>query len=153
GSRSESLGGLSRFDRVTRHLHRYRDQGSATPKEPTTFVEDRSGTVWIGFYDGGLAGVHGEQGLLLGEDAGVPPGMITALHIDTANRLWLATNRSGVARIDDPSATSPRFVRYTTSTGLGSDNVRCITDDPQGRIYFGTVRGVDRLDLTTGRVR
>jgi signal transduction histidine kinase/streptogramin lyase len=153
GTRSESLGGLSRLDRVTGRLHRYLDRGDATPKEPTAFAEERSGTVWVGFYDGGLARIHDERVLLFGEAAGVPPGMITALHVDAANRLWLATNRSGVARVDDPLARTPRFVRYTTSTGLGSDNVRCITEDRQGRIYFGTVRGVDRLDLTTGRVR
>jgi ligand-binding sensor domain-containing protein/signal transduction histidine kinase len=153
GTRSESLGGLSRWDRATGRIHRYLESGVSTPKEPSAFAEDRSGNLWVGFYDGGLARVRGDQVLLLADDAGVPPGMVTALHVDGANRLWLATNRSGIARADDPSAARPRFVSYTTSNGLGSDNVRCITEDRQGRIYFGTVRGVDRLDLTTGRVR
>lgn len=153
GTRSESLGGLSRWERATGRIHRYLDSGSMTPREPTAFAEDRSGNLWVGFYDGGLARVRGDRVSLLPDDAAVPSGMITALHVDAANRLWLATNRSGIARVDDPSAADPRFVTYTRSSGLSSNNVRCITEDRQGRIYFGTVRGVDRLDLTTGRVR
>jgi ligand-binding sensor domain-containing protein/signal transduction histidine kinase len=153
GTRSESLGGLSRLDRRTGRIHRYLDRGDQNVGEPTAFGEDRSGNLWVGFYDGGLARVRGDHILSFREDAGVPSGMITALHVDAANRLWLATNRSGVARVDDPAAIRPRFVTYTTSNGLGSDNVRCITEDRQGRIYFGTVRGVDRLELATGRVR
>jgi ligand-binding sensor domain-containing protein len=78
---------------------------------------------------------------------------ITALHVDAANRLWLATSQSGVARVDVPSAERLRFTIYKTSNGLGSDNVRCITEDRQGRLYFGTAKGVDRLDPTTGRVK
>jgi signal transduction histidine kinase len=129
-------------------------QGDETmPREPTAFAEDRSGNLWVGFHDGGLARVRGRQVTYFTAEAGVPAGVITALHVDGANRLWLATSHSGIARIDNLANDGVRFARYTTVDGLGSDNVRCITEDRQGRIYVGTARGIDRLDLATGRVK
>jgi len=66
--------------------------------------------------------------------------------------LWIATD-SGVVRLDDPQAERPRFVAVTTADGLASNRVSCITEDNVGRMYFGTVRGLDQLDLQTKRVR
>src|SRR5262249_43025321 len=36
---------------------------------------------------------------------------------------------------------------------LASNTVWSITEDDAGRIYFGTERGLDQLDLTTGHIR
>jgi len=59
----------------------------------------------------------------------------------------------GLARIDDPSAAQPAFARLTTADGLSTNVLFCITEDDQGRLYIGTGRGVDRLDLVTGNVK
>src|SRR5205085_12625772 len=40
-----------------------------------------------------------------------------------------------------------------TAQGLSSANTRSVVEDERGRIYIGTVRGVDRLDLDTGHVK
>jgi signal transduction histidine kinase len=55
--------------------------------------------------------------------------------------------------VDDPTTENPRFLKYTVANGLASDQVTCVTEDPQGRIYVGTARGLDRLDLHTDRFR
>jgi signal transduction histidine kinase len=61
--------------------------------------------------------------------------------------------QNGVSRIDDPGAARPRFVSYTTAEGLSSNQVQCITEDKWGRVYFGTSRGLDRLDPATGHIK
>jgi signal transduction histidine kinase len=79
--------------------------------------------------------------------------MIRDLHVDHSGRLWVATSRGGVARIDDPAAEHPRFVTYTTVQGLASDQATCVVEDQQNRIYIGTPQGVDRLDPTSGHIK
>jgi hypothetical protein len=46
----------------------------------------------------------------------------------------------------------PQFVRFTTGAGLSTDWANAITGDLNGRIYVGTVHGVDRIDPNTGRI-
>ncbi|MBK8340703.1 MAG: hypothetical protein IPK99_12235 [Flavobacteriales bacterium] len=38
------------------------------------------------------------------------------------------------------------FVQYTTEDGLAQSQVRCIAQDAQGFLWFGTLGGVSRFD-------
>jgi signal transduction histidine kinase/ligand-binding sensor domain-containing protein len=111
----------------------------------SAFAEDRRGNIWFGFYQGGLASWRDERFRLLTTENGLPAGFVTALHIDRAGRLWMATSEGGLALINETGAENPQIIRYTTAEGLASNNVRAITEDDYGRIYAGTVRGIDRL--------
>jgi len=118
----------------------------------SAFVEDRTGALWIGFEDGQLVRARDGVPETFGAADGVPGAGVTALLVDARGRLWLGTDGSGIARIDDPGAARPRIARYSTQTGLASDRVTTLVDDLRGRIYIGSTRGVDRLDPTTGNV-
>jgi signal transduction histidine kinase len=72
---------------------------------------------------------------------------------DDAGRLWIAMPGLGVVRIDEPDARPLEFRSYTTADGLAHEQVRCLVQDNFGRIYVGSLRGVERLDPTTGSVR
>src|SRR5262249_5766691 len=87
---------------------------------------------------------------------GVPPGAITSIYLDHAGRLWFASARSGLIRVDDPQAERPEFISYSTAQGLSSNSTelasdRLIVEDPQGRIYIAPAPGPDRLAPTTGQ--
>jgi ligand-binding sensor domain-containing protein/signal transduction histidine kinase len=127
--------------------------GLPSPKDDLarSFGEDRAGDVWIGFA-GGLARYRAGGFKFFNADDGLPPGAIWSIHPDKAGRLWLASSRSGLIRIDDPTADRPAFKSYTTAEGLSSNGAGVIAEDLQGRIYVGTGRGLDRLDPETGRV-
>lgn len=75
------------------------------------------------------------------------------MFVDRSGRLWVASTQEGIARVDDPVAAAPVFVRYTTADGLSTNNLRSLAEDGQGRIYVGSVRGLDRLDPETGHVK
>lgn len=143
-----------RWVRATDSLQVYSEaEGLPTYSPPTAYAEDSAGNLWLGFYEGGLARYLNGHFRLFTQSDGVPPGMVRALYLDHAGRLWAATGQGGVIRLDDPQADRPHFVSYTTADGLSSNGVSCITEDKLGRMYFGTARGLDQLDLQTKRMR
>jgi len=144
---------LTRWERASETFYRYSDaDGVPAFSRTTAFSEDREGNVWIGFWDG-LARYRNGRFTLFTTADGAPAGAITALHVDQGGRLWVASARGGVSRIDSPSAARPRFVSYTTAQGLSSNLVTIITEDGWGRMYLGMPAGLDRLDPASGQVR
>jgi signal transduction histidine kinase len=63
------------------------------------------------------------------------------------------TRFHGVSVTDELAAERPAFRNYSTKNGLASDAVWSIAEDDEGRMYFGTSRGIERLDVESGRVR
>src|SRR5580693_9215264 len=126
--------GLNRWERATGSIHLLRGADGLPDDDnaPTAFAEDRSGQVWVGLYRGGLARFRNGHFTLYTEADGVPAGMIGLLHLDQAGRLWIGSDRGGLGRIDNPSGANPRIVRYTTSDGLSSNAVQCLTEDQRG---------------------
>ena len=144
--------GLARWERATDTLVRELADWPQLPPPETdlahSFGEDASGNVWIGFSTG-LARYHDGKFSFFNAKDGLPEGTIQNIHSDGRGRLWLASSRSGLIRVDDPEARNPSF---TTVQGLSSNSAVVITEDSNGRIYVGTGRGLDRLDPETGRV-
>jgi ligand-binding sensor domain-containing protein/signal transduction histidine kinase len=142
---------LTRWERATGTFHTYSEADGLPPSSgPSSFCEDRTGRLWIGFSAGGLARYEAGRFTMT---EGLPAGDVLAVHLDCAGRLWATTTGGGLARIDDPAAARPRFVTYTTADGLASNNLRCITEDQWGYIYIGTARGVDQLNPETGHIK
>jgi len=143
-----------RWERATESFHTYAEtDGLPSFSLPTAYCEDGHGNLWMGFYDGGLARYRDGHFRFFNQSDGLPTGVVRALFLDHAGRLWAATGSGGVIRLDDPQADRPRFVAYTIADGLSSNSVSCITEDRLGRMYFGTARGLDRFDLETKHIR
>lgn len=149
---------LRRWDRASTTFHDLSmESGLSHSDLARSFTEDHSGNTWIGF-DGALARYRNESLTFFTTDEGLPPGAITSIYPDHAGRLWLASARSGLIRIDDVNAERLNFINYTTAQGLSSNSTevfadQLITEDRQGHIYIGTSRGVDRLDPPTGHIK
>lgn len=144
---------LSRWERASQRFVRYSPADGIFEASPSAFQEDGAGNLWIGFYDGGLVRYREGRFERFTATDGVPEGFIRGLFLDRERRLWVATSGGGAARADDPTSERPSFHTYTTRDGLGSDQVTCVTEDLFGRIYLGTGRGLDRLDVSTGRFK
>ena len=143
-----------RWERASESFHFYSEADGLPPRSPpTAYCEDAAGNLWLGFYDGGLARYRDGSFRMFAQPDGVPAGLIRALYLDHAGRLWVATDSSGVARLDDPQTDHPHFITYTIADGLASNTTSCITEDKLGRMYFGTTRSLDRFDLETKRIR
>jgi PAS domain S-box-containing protein len=145
---------LTRWERATSSFRRYSEADGLRPFTSALAIsEDAAGNVWVGFREGGLARYRGGRFTVLGPDDGLPAGTINSIYLDRAGRLWVTASRGGLCRIDDPEAERPRVVRYTKAEGLATDHVLYVTGDLAGRIYVGSSRGIDRLDLETKRVK
>jgi signal transduction histidine kinase/ligand-binding sensor domain-containing protein len=127
--------------------------GFPANKSPGAFAEDAAGNLWFGFYESGAVRYKNGRFTDFSKQLNLPTGLISDIYLDRSGRLWLSSSNGGLVRTDDPNADAPEFVHLTTENGLSSNNIRSITEDAFGRIYLGTVRGIDRLTPETGIVK
>jgi len=137
--------GQSVFDRIL-------FTGAWPSKRVIRLMADRSGALWMAEY-GALARLKNGNIELLQPADGLPETDPRAFFQDSRGWLWIGQRYKGVSVTKDPTANTPKFVNYSTENGLASDTVWTITEDDFGRMYFGTGRGLDRLDVSTGRIR
>ncbi len=147
--------GLARFKRASGRIEELgKSTGLPSPKDDLarSFGEDRSGNIWIGF-GGGVARYRQGSFMFFTTNEALPPGGIQSIYSDHNGRLWLGSLRSGLIRVDNPTAEQPVFTTYTIVQGLSSNSTEAVTEDLQGRIYVGTGRGLDQLDPETGYIK
>ncbi len=146
--------GLTSYDSNTKEFHNFGEaENYPTDRAAESFAEDRAGNLWLGFYEGNIARYRNGRFEVFTAADGMPNGLITSLLFDHTGKLWIASTRDGLARVDDPLADKLSFVSYTTAQGLASNNIRSLVEDLQGNIYLGMVNGVDRLDPKTGQIK
>lgn len=95
---------------------------------------DAGGALWIGGSRGGLAKLEDGRWTFFDPAA----SLIYDLLRDRKARLWIATERSGIERID-PDGTRHWFGR---ANGLPSDATYSLAEASDGRIWVGTSRGL-----------
>jgi PAS domain S-box-containing protein len=144
---------LRRFDPATGVWTDYSTlEGYPARRAIGSFAEDRLGRVWFGLYGGGIAILADGKFTTIGPEQGLPRGSIFGLLLDRQGRMWIGSTEDGVKRIEDPHARTFEFKSITENEGLSSNNVRCLTEDNEGNVYAGTVRGVSRIDGKTDEV-
>jgi ligand-binding sensor domain-containing protein/signal transduction histidine kinase len=126
---------------------------ATTPlKGAQRIISDRSGALWLAGHELLEKLVNG-RAVMLQPSEGLPETRPRTFFIDSRGWLWIGLRYKGVSMTKDPTAETPQFINYSTANGLASDAVWAIAEDDFGRMYFGTGKGLDQLDLTTGRVR
>jgi ligand-binding sensor domain-containing protein len=144
---------LGRWERISHTCHLYTPQADGVPVDsPSAFVESQNGDIWIGFYSGGVARYHNGHFSVFAGSSGVATGFVRELYFDSKQRLWISTSEGGVSRSDDPAREQPHFVTLTITDGLSSNQVTSVVEGGDGRFYIGTGRGIDQLDLDSGRI-
>jgi ligand-binding sensor domain-containing protein/signal transduction histidine kinase len=119
---------------------------------PQRTISDRAGTLWLGAHEW-LGRLMNGQVAMLPPTEGLPETRPRALFVDSRGWLWIGLRYRGVSVTRDPASANPHFFNYSTANGLASDAVWAIAEDDSGRMYFGTGKGLDQLDLATGRIR
>jgi signal transduction histidine kinase/ligand-binding sensor domain-containing protein len=105
----------------------------------TRVAEDQSGTLWVGWVEGGLTWIRGaERGRLTAAD-GLPGGAINALRADREGNLWVGTN-GGLARIRRRA-----FTAITVAEGLRDERVWSLLEDRSGGVWIGTESALHHL--------
>lgn len=139
---------LVRWERKTERIITYTTaDGLPQGNGAISFAEDSHGSVWFGFYFGGLRRYRNGKFQAFTAKDGIPEGMVIDLLADSSGRLWIATNSRGLFRVDRPEEETPAFTSISTSNGLSSNQISCLTEDRFKRIYVGTGYGINRIDL------
>lgn len=97
-------------------------------------LEDKSGNLWIGTYDGGVSKYDGKSFTHFTTKEGLSLNSVNNMFQDKRGNLWFCT--TGVTRYDGKS-----FTHFTTKEGLSSNWVSSILEDKNGHLWFGTNDG------------
>ncbi|NQZ12221.1 MAG: histidine kinase, partial [Algicola sp.] len=150
-------GGLNRLDAGTDRFVHYRPRknnpNSISSEYVTAIYEDKynqggRGEIWIGSA-GGVSRLAPETGLFHSyavdpsKPGSLSHSLITFIHGDSANRIWVGTQGGGLNLYD---ATTDSFRHFRTSDGLSNDSVNGMLEDSSGQIWLSTNRGLDRFD-------
>src|SRR4051812_39127231 len=89
--------GLARWERATgKFQHFFAEDGLIRNGYVSAFAEDKSGDLWFGFGGGGLARYRDGKFTTIEVKSGAPTGTVNRLFVDSKDRLWIASNISGL---------------------------------------------------------
>ncbi len=157
-----SPSGLYRFDRISGAFLHYPlpQQNGNDLKQPRVQVirEDRDGRLWLGTSKGlmrldvksGTSDVFRHDPL----DAKSPAfTYIQSLHEDRSGIMWVGSSENGVCRFNQNRKlfSHLRSIPGRDNT-LGNNVVVSLMEDPDGTLWIGTPRGLDKLDQKTGAI-
>lgn len=113
--------------------------------------EDRHSNLWFG-YPPGLNKLDREGNLRLisiREPDASDPGVMMAKSIyeDSGGLLWVASNK-GLYALDPRSE---KAVKYSTTHGLATEDLRCMLPDTDGNLWMSTAEGISRFSLSENR--
>ncbi|MCI0487796.1 MAG: histidine kinase [Blastocatellia bacterium] len=144
---------VTRWERKTEKFHHYSSQDGVPEGTPSGFSEDSRGNIWMAFH-GGYAARYQNGRFMSFQVVPPSPGRRTHdVYCDRSGRVWIGTAEAGVLRIDNPNEEQPEITFYTVKDGLSSNDVWGITEDDLGNIYFGTGRGLDRMNPLTKQIK
>jgi signal transduction histidine kinase/ligand-binding sensor domain-containing protein len=118
-------------------------------------LAEPDGTTWIGTYGGGVGRLRAGRVARLTAREGLPDNSVSRILDDGRGRLWISTNRGiAVAAKAHLEAVADGHARATSLVVLGME--RGVPEanfgspagfaDAEGRLWFGTIDGVVRID-------
>ena len=121
----------------------------------TAMLQDTQGFVWVGT-QGGLHRYDGQHYVPYRHDprdpASLPDSYITALAPEGDDALWVGFYSQFVSRIDLASGRIQRFAAVDSNGGQARRQVMALLPR-DGKLWVGTVEGLERFDPATGESR
>lgn len=112
-------------------------EGLPTPSV-RTLTEDRTGNVWIGYFEVGIVSRWGAgTSTRRLEKIDLGPSPIGALCVDSEGNLWVGTRGGGLVRLKERKLTA-----YAMEDGLPGDGVQAIADDGSDGVWATTSNGL-----------
>ena len=116
----------------------YDNSNGLPTSEANAIVQSDDGFIWIGSYSG-LIRYDGNEFYRYSSSTGI--ASVMSLFVDSRQRLWVGTNDTGIALLQDED-----FTFYGKAEGLRSASVRSISEDADGNIIIATTKGLAYID-------
>ncbi len=125
----------------------YNADNSAITARTTSFIHHPSGDVWVGTEEG-IVVLDNDRWSRLDEDGalGLDDVLISALYIDSRERIWVGTWGEGLHVVVNGEWTS-----YRTEEGLPNDHIWTFYEDTSGHVWVGTQGGIVVFDSDDSR--
>ena len=145
--------GLFEYDRLSRTLIpiKYVPWNSYV----YTIAEDHTGTIWTGslvngvFYYNPKTGQYGNINFSNLKDTTRNSYIVQGIYEDREKFIWLATEGGGLFKIDS----NRRLIkRYTTQTGLPTNNLYRILEDTKGQLWISSLKGLICFNPRTEKI-
>lgn len=107
------------------------------------FLEDRSGSMWIGTQDGGI-NIY-RNGILssITSKDGLSDNMILCFYEDPSGSMWVGTGHAGLNRIDGQTG---KITQVNSAIGYPR-YITYITGDQNGNLWYGTEIGIASVPI------
>jgi len=120
-------------------------------------VQDPDGFLWFATIDG-LNRYDGYEIRIFAHEPGnartLGSNFVRTLYVDRSGSLWVGTIGGGLHRYEP---LTEEFIRYqhdpANPESIANNDVYSMWDDGKGALWIGTARGLDRMDLSSGRFR
>jgi len=97
-----------------------------------SLVEDHEGSLWVGSRDG-LTRLRPQRISRFGKQQGLSQNSVTAVCLDGAGTLWVASWRGALDRLREGAVTT-----YSAAQGLGTDMLLSLAPGRDGSLWIGT---------------
>ena len=112
----------------------YNNTNGLPTSEANAIAETSDGFIWIGSYSG-LVRYDGNTFERIASNNGL--GSVVSLFVDSKDRLWIGTNESGLALMEQGE-----FKFWAEDDGIDGVKITAIAEDESGSIYVGTTSGI-----------
>jgi len=123
---------------ITQYMHDVWQTGDGHPQNTVTAIaQTPDGYLWLGTREG-LVRFDGMRFTVF--DTSTTPELghdwVRCLLADRAGTLWIGTSGGGLVKME-----AGRFLRFSASDGLPSEQVAALVEDRKGRLWVGTDGG------------
>lgn len=146
-------GGITVIDRVNNIYKNYGDGtdsslSSARSNSVLSLFEDKDSIIWVGTWGGGLNTYDKKTGKI---SRLIKKGAITCISQGTNDIMWIGTYGSNGLYCYNRQ--TKQFTIYNSENGLSTNNIFCVYEDKNRRVWIGTAEGgLNMLDYGTGKI-
>ncbi len=126
--------GLRKYNPETEKFENYRMPHMTTYFNSTTMLEDKTGNLWFGTYNGGLYKYVKSESRMEMIDlpkSGIRSNWVSCLMEDSRGRIWVGTFGGGIALIE-----GEEIRKFDSENGLNASKIYDIIEDIEGNILI-----------------